>query len=82
MLVNKDENREAPSSSRSGMDENSNQEEAPDKGTLAMNATCALTNIWYPRNVSLLNEAREKLEYMIYRMCKYYGLKLPRRYCR
>ena len=31
---------------------------------------------------SLLNEAREKLEYIIYRMCKSYGLTLPRRYRR
>ena len=29
-----------------------------------------------------MNEAREKLEYMIYRMCKAYGLQLPRRYRR
>ena len=27
-----------------------------------------------------MNEAREKLETMIYRFCKCYGLKLPRRY--
>jgi len=30
----------------------------------------------------MLNEAREKLEYMIYRMCKAYGMQLPRRYRR
>lgn len=29
-----------------------------------------------------MNEAREKLENMIYRFCKCYGLKLPRRYCK
>lgn len=30
----------------------------------------------------MLNEAREKLEQMVYRMCKTYGLRLPRRYRR
>lgn len=39
-------------------------------------------NIRYPQDISLLNEAREKLEYIIYRMCKTYGLALPRRYRR
>ena len=32
--------------------------------------------------MSLLNEAREKLEVIIYRFCKSYGLPLPRRYKR
>lgn len=45
-----------------------------------MDATCSPTHIRYPPDVSLLNEARENLEYMIYHMCKYYGLKLTRRY--
>ncbi len=36
----------------------------------------------YLLDVSLLNEAREKLEYMIHRMCKSYGLPLPRQYRR
>lgn len=35
-----------------------------------------------PKISSLLNEAREKLEKMIYRMCKSYDLQLPRRYRR
>ena len=34
----------------------------------------------YPQGVSLLNEAREKLETIIYRFHKSYGLPLPRRY--
>ena len=50
------------------------------KGTLTLDATCAPANIRYPQDISLLNEAREKLETMIYRFCKCYGLKLPRRY--
>ncbi len=50
--------------------------------TLILDATCAPVNIRYPQDVSLLNEAREKLETIIYRFCKAYGLKLPRRYAR
>ena len=33
------------------------------KGTMMLDATCAPTNIRYPQDVSLLNEAREKLDY-------------------
>lgn len=51
-------------------------------GTLIIDATCAPVNIRYPQDISLMNEAREKLEYIIYRMCKSYGLTLPRRYRR
>lgn len=82
LLADKDEDREEPPSCGSGGDENASREEAPNKGTLAMDATYAPTNIRYPQDVSLLNEAREKLENMIYRMCTYYGLRLPRRYRR
>ena len=47
---------------------------------LTLDATCAPANIRYPQDISLLNEAREKLENMIYRFCKCYGLMLPGRY--
>ncbi len=50
------------------------------KGTLTIDANCAPANIRYPQDISLLNEAREKLETIIYRFCKSYGLRLPRRY--
>lgn len=52
------------------------------QGTLIVDATCAPANIRYPQDISLLNEAREKLETMICRFCKSYGLALPRRYAR
>ena len=58
------------------------EEEPQNKGTLILDATCAPSNIRYPQDVSLLNEAREKLEAIIYRFCKSYGLPLPRRYSR
>lgn len=56
--------------------------EETNKGTLILDATCAPSNIRYPQDVSLLNEAREKLETIIYRFCKSYNLPLPRRYRR
>lgn len=80
LLADKDKNRKEPPSSGSGGDENASREEAPNKRTLAMDATCAPTNVCYSQDVSLLNDAREKRENMIYRMCKYYGLKLSRCY--
>lgn len=83
MLGHKDDDREGPPSSGNGRNENAGPEsEEPNKGTLAIDATCAPANIRYPQDISLLNEAREKLEYIIYRMCKSYGLQLPRRYRR
>ena len=54
--------------------------EPDNEGTLIVDATCAPVNIRYPQDVSLLNEAREKLETIIYRFHKSYGLTLPRRY--
>lgn len=52
------------------------------EGTLILDAICAPANIRYPQDVSLLNEAREKLETILYRFHKAYGLPLPRRYKR
>ena len=52
------------------------------EGTLILDASCAPVNIRYPQDVSLLNEARQKLETILYRFHKAYGLALPRRYAR
>ena len=51
-------------------------------GTLIVDATCCPVNIRYPQDISLLNEAREKLEAMLDRLCKERGQKKPRTYCR
>lgn len=45
------------------------QKERGNKGKLTLDVTCALVNIQYPQDISLLNEAREKLETIIYRFC-------------
>jgi len=70
--------------SGSGIDEPSESknhtEEPENTGTLIIDATCAPSNIRYPQDFSLLNEAREKLEAIIDRICKDYILPKPRTY--
>ena len=57
--------------------------QAPEnKGTLMLDATCAPSNIRYPQDFALLNEARGKLETIIIRFCKSYGFLRPRMYRR
>jgi len=65
-----------------GTFEAENSDEADNKGTLILDATCAPANVRYPQDFSLLNEAREKLETIIIRFCKTYGLARPRMYRR
>lgn len=79
LLAHKDDDKNNPTHpSAGGSDDDTSKEE--NKGTLTLDATCAPANIRYPQDISLLNEAREKLETIIYRFCKSYGLPLPRRY--
>ena len=47
-----------------------------------LDATCAPSNIRFPQDFSLLNEAREDLEAIIARICREYGKHRPRTYCR
>ena len=67
-----------------GCDATDTKPEQPpeNKGTLIIDATCAPSNIRYPQDFSLLNEAREKLETIIIRFCKAYGLSRPCMYRR
>ena len=46
-------------------DDDSDESEPPNSGSLIVDATCAPQNIRYPQDTSLLNEARENLEQMI-----------------
>lgn len=82
MLEHKDDDGPMPPASGDTDVEAPQGEEATNSGTLIIDATCAPVNIRYPQDISLLNEAREKLETIIYRMCKSYGLTLPRCYLR
>lgn len=79
LLTRKDDDKNNPTPpSAGGFGDDTSKKE--NKGTLTLDATCAPANIRYPQDISLLNEAREKLETIIYRFSKTYGLPLPRRY--
>jgi hypothetical protein len=66
--------------SGSSSDDSTDTDEPSNEGTLILDATCAPSNIRYPQDFSLLNEAREKLEKMIDRFCTVYFLPKPRMY--
>jgi hypothetical protein len=74
-----DDNNPKPNSSSSS-DNQESVKEATNSGTLILDATCAPSNIRYPQDFSLLNEAREKLEKMIDRFCADYSFSKPRMY--
>lgn len=77
-----DDNDKQNPPSDNGSDDSGKSEEPEPKGTLIIDATCAPVYIRYPQDVSLLNEAREKLEEMIAWFHKTYGVTLPRRDCK
>ena len=78
LLAHKDDDNNTPPSS-GNCDDNDTSTEDENKGTLTLDATCAPANIRYPEDIARLNEARERLEALIYRFCKSYGLPLRRR---
>ena len=75
-----DDHTNPPSSGGDGESEAEPEQVPENKGTLMLDATCAPSNIRYPQDFSLLNEAREKLETIIIRFCKSYGFSRPRMY--
>ncbi|MBE0472286.1 MAG: IS5 family transposase [Methyloprofundus sp.] len=70
--------------SGSNKDKDSDNQKNTDKpinqGTMIIDATCAPSNIRYPQDFSLLNEAREKLEAIIDSLCKDHSVTKPRMY--
>jgi IS5 family transposase len=78
---NKDDD-QTPPTSGGGTSESDDSDVSDNRGTLILDATCAPANIRYPQDFSLLNEAREKLETILIRFCKSYGLARPRMYRR
>ena len=66
-----DDDDEGPDAPSGGATENDVQtadessDHVPRKGKLLLDATCAPADISYPTDLSLLNEAREKLEHII-----------------
>ena len=67
-----------PRPEKSGNDEDNN--DPPNDGTLVLDATCCPTDIAYPQDVNLLNQAREKLEQTVDEICESTGEKKPRMY--
>ena len=55
-------------------------DEAENKGTIILDATCAPQQISYPQDINLLNEARENLEAIIDTICYEYNYRRPRMY--
>ncbi len=75
-----DDDDDSKPGSGSSSDDSKDTDEPSNEGTLILDATCAPSNIRYPQDFSLLNEAREKLEKMIDRFCATYFLSKPRMY--
>lgn len=55
-------------------------EEADNKGTMILDATCAPQQIAFPQDINLLNEARENLEQIVDTICYEYNEPKPRTY--
>lgn len=79
---NDDDHTNPPSGGGDGESKTEPEQAPENKETLMLDATCAPSNIRYPQDFSLLNEAREKLETIIMRFCKSYGFSRPRMYRR
>ncbi len=69
-----------PPTGPSGSSKGQETEEPENIGTLILDASCAPSNIKYPQDFQLLNNAREKLEAIIDRFCKEYSVPKPRMY--
>lgn len=76
----KDDDDQSPPTSGEISENSEDGEKRSNKGTLMLDATCAPVNIRYPQDFSLINESRVKLEAIIIRFCKVYGLTRPRMY--
>ena len=75
-----DGNSDTPDKSINESDSENDDSGEKNKGTLIIDATCAPQNIRYPQDVSLLNEAREKLEGIILHICDKFYYYAPRMY--
>ena len=60
-----DNNDQANTDNNNDTNEKHNEKEPSNKGKLLLDATCAPADIRFPTDISLLNEAREKLDEMI-----------------
>lgn len=63
-------------------DDSDDGNDPPNSGTLILDATCCPADIAYPRNIDLLNQAREKAEKTVYELREMTKQKKPRMYCK
>ena len=61
-------------------DQNNNSGGGGNSGTMIVDATCAPSNSWYVRDVSLVNEARDKAEKLMDVLHSHNDGKKPRTY--
>lgn len=73
-------NSSSPSSSAEPDTEKDEDTQPANAGTLILDATCAPSDIRFPQDFSLLNEARENLERIIRRICRDNNERMPRTY--
>lgn len=59
-------------------DDDDDDSSSNNKGTLMLDATCAPSNVKYPQDVDLLNDARKHTENLIDELCQTHKLKKPR----
>lgn len=60
--------------------EDDDESDPPNEGTLIIDATCAPSEIKYPQDTALLNDARNHAEKIINEICQANDLKKPRTY--
>ena len=71
-----------PSTGGEAQEDSGNPPGKPNKGTLMLDATCATSDIAYPQDINILNEAREKTEKIIDEVCEASKQEKPRTYRR
>jgi hypothetical protein len=76
LLISKHE--ESMNEEEEDNDDDSTDGGPKNKGTLILDATCAPSNIKYPRDTELLNDSRIKAENIIDDICETNGFKKPR----
>ena len=80
MIVRDAKERQAKESESKDDDDSDNNSDGGNRGTMIVDATCAPSNIRYPQDVSLLNEARENAEKLLDAIHRPEDGKKPRSY--
>lgn len=81
-LLRRQQEREAAKQPQKDDDDDESDGDSSNKGKLIVDATCAPADIAYPTDIGLLNDAREKSEQLIDKLCAHApeGMKKPRSY--